>query len=58
MEKRDLNISFYKAGNGGTSNRITLPRKWINDMGISENDKRVEVFYDEETKIITIVKKK
>ncbi len=27
MEKRDVNISFYRAGNGGTSNRITLPKK-------------------------------
>lgn len=58
MEKRDLNISFYKAGNSGVSNRITLPRKWIMDMGISENEKSVEVTYDETTKTITIVKKK
>lgn len=58
MEKRDLNVSFYKAGNGGVSNRITLPRKWVSDMGISESEKSVEVTYNEETKTITIVKKK
>lgn len=58
MERRDLNVSFYKAGNGGISSRITLPRKWVSDMGISENEKSVEVTYDEITKTITIVKKK
>ena len=33
MEKRDVNISFYKSGNGGTSNRITLPKKWEEKIG-------------------------
>ncbi|VEH39442.1 Uncharacterised protein [Fusobacterium varium] len=29
MEKRDLNISFYKAGNGGISTRINLPKNGL-----------------------------
>ena len=29
MEKRDLNIAFYKSGSGSISTRITLPKKWI-----------------------------
>ena len=58
MEKRELNISFYKAGNAGVSNRITLPRKWIQSMEITENDKMVEVYFDDENKTITIKKKK
>lgn len=58
MEKRDLNISFYKAGNGGISTKMNLPKKWIEKMGISQNDRGVEVIFDEEKKIITIIKKK
>ncbi|MGL5950302.1 MAG: AbrB/MazE/SpoVT family DNA-binding domain-containing protein [Cetobacterium sp.] len=56
MESKELNISFYKAGNG-VSARINLPKKWIVDMGLKPEDKSVEVCYDEETKIITIKKK-
>lgn len=57
MEKKELNISFYKAGSG-VSSRINLPKKWINDMELNENEKTVEVVYDEEKKSITIIKKK
>lgn len=58
MEKRELNISFYKSGNGGISSRLAIPIKWIKDMELNQNDKTVEVYYDEETKVITIQKKK
>ncbi len=57
MEKRDLNVSFYKAGNG-ISTRISLPKKWINDMELTEDCREVELIYDEEKKTITISKKK
>lgn len=57
MEKRDLNVSFYKAGNG-ISTRISLPKKWINDMELTEDVREVELVYDEEKKTITISKKK
>jgi len=56
MEKRDANVSFYKAGNGiGT--RITLPMPWLRDMEVTAEDKQIELTYDETTKTITIKKK-
>lgn len=58
MEKRDLNISFYKAGNGGISTKMNLPKKWIEKMGITPEDRGVEVIFDEEEQTITIIKKK
>lgn len=58
MEKRDLNISFYKAGNGGISTKMNLPKKWIEKMGITQDDKGVEVVFDEDKKTITIMKRK
>ena len=39
MEKRDLNISFYKAGNGGISTRINLPKKWVEKIGVSNEER-------------------
>lgn len=56
MEKKELNISFYKAGSG-VSARINLPKKWINDMNLNPEDKNVEVSYNEKTKTISIKKK-
>lgn len=56
-EKRELNVSFYKAGNGiGT--RMTLPKPWLSKMGVTKEEKKVELIFDEETKEILIRKKK
>nr|DAX19244.1 MAG TPA: Toxin SymE, type I toxin-antitoxin system [Caudoviricetes sp.] len=57
MEKRDVNISFYKAGNGGISNRITLPKKWVEKIGITPDDRNVEIILDEKNNSIIIKKK-
>ncbi len=58
MEKRELNISFYKAGNNGISTKMNLPKKWVENMGISPENRAVEVSYDEKKKTIIIKKKK
>lgn len=57
MEKRNVNISFYKAGNGGISNRITLPKKWVEKIGITPDNRAVEIILDEENDSIIIKKK-
>ena len=57
MEKRELNVSFYSAG-GGRGTRITLPKPWLLKMGVTEDEKAIELIYDEETQTITICKKK
>lgn len=57
MEKRDVNISFYKAGNGGISNRITLPKKWVEKIGITPENRAVEIVLDKENNSIVIKKK-
>lgn len=57
MEKRDVNISFYKAGNGGISNRITLPKKWVEKIGITTENRSVEIILDEKNNSIVIKKK-
>ncbi|MEE0138834.1 AbrB/MazE/SpoVT family DNA-binding domain-containing protein [Fusobacterium ulcerans] len=57
MEKRDLNISFSKSGAGNLTPRISLPKKWIDKMGISQEQRAVEVCFDENTNEIIIKKK-
>lgn len=58
MEKRELNISFYKSGAGSISTRLAIPMKWLKDMEISQDNRSVEAVYDEEKKVIFIQKKK
>lgn len=57
MEKRDLNVSFYKAGDGiGT--RITLPKPWLAKLGITQDEREIELILDEEKQQLIICKKK
>lgn len=56
MEERKLKILFGKSGNGYLNPRISLPISWIRDMGISTDDKEVNVSYDENSKEIIIKK--
>lgn len=57
MEKRNLNVSFYKAGNG-ESTRINLPLPWVRELGISKEDKEIELYFDKDNQQLIIRKKK
>lgn len=57
MEKRILKVSFSKAGNGMGA-RIPLSIPILKKMGITQDDREIELIYDEEKQIITIQKKK
>lgn len=57
MEKRDLKVSFSKTGNGMGA-RIPLSIPLLKKMGITQEEREVEIIYDEENQIITIKKKK
>ncbi|MEG0180782.1 MAG: AbrB/MazE/SpoVT family DNA-binding domain-containing protein [Peptostreptococcaceae bacterium] len=55
MEKRDLKVLFTKGGSGSITNKITLPTTWVREMGITEDDKAVEVTF--QNGVISIKKK-
>ena len=57
MEKKDLKISFNKNGNGSLTPKIALPKKWTDKMNITLEERDIEVYFNEETKEITIRKK-
>lgn len=56
MEKRKLRVIFCKDGRGATNAKITLPIKFLRDMGVTPEDREVELLCNEETKEITIKK--
>ena len=55
MEERIAKVSFNKSGGTarGTAitNRITIPTKWIKELGITEDDREVKLIL-EKSKII------
>lgn len=55
METRILNISFGKSGKGSVSCKLSVPTKWVKEMGLTEDDREVEVMFD--NNIITIKKR-
>lgn len=59
MEKRILNVIFNKrAGTDNSySTKITLPKKDLNKMGVTLNDRQVEYEFDEKNNRIIISKK-
>ena len=58
MEERKARVLFNKsggtAGKGGITNRVTLPTKWIKEMGLTEDNREVFISFDGEK--ITIQK--
>ena len=60
-EIRQAKVLFAKsggtAGKGGTTNRITLPTSWIKELGITEEERQVDIILDTEAGRIIIEKK-
>ncbi|PRR85504.1 hypothetical protein [Clostridium luticellarii] len=50
METKDLNVSFNKsggtAGSGGMTARVIFPIKWIREMDITPDDRKLKVTFD------------
>ena len=56
MEKRDLNISFQKAGNGKNA-RLIVPIPWLRELGITPEEKGIDLIFDKENKQLIIKKR-
>lgn len=57
-EIRTMNLIFNKDGHGSTTTKISVPKKWADDMGFGVENREAELSYDFEKKEITIKKKK
>jgi hypothetical protein len=56
MEKRNVKISFCKSGNG-IGAKLTLPMPFMRALGISKEEREIELILDEENQVITIKKR-
>jgi len=56
MEERKLRVIFSKDGRGATNTKITLPVKWLRNMGVNPDQREVILQYDEENQQIIIKK--
>lgn len=52
--ERTLNVMFQKAGSGSISTRLSLPKDWINVMGLTPDNRQVIATFDKEKKTICI----
>ena len=57
MEKRPLRIIFNKSGGSGMTTRLTLPKKWIDEMGITPEKREVNAIFEDGKIIIQKTKK-
>ena len=55
-ETRERLINISKDGRGADNFRISLPAKWLRDMGISYDKRNVKMVYDSSEKKIIIEK--
>lgn len=57
MKKRDLKISFGKSGSGSISPKLSIPKTFLDKIGVTQEDRKIELEVNEDTKEITIRKK-
>lgn len=44
MEKRNANVMFAKNGQGSRTTRITLPVNWVDVIGVTEENRKVNIY--------------
>ena len=52
MEKRILKIMFAKGGSGSLHTKLNVPITWIRAMGVSQENREVEILFDGEKIVI------
>ncbi len=57
MEKRVLKVSFNDNGKGSVTPKTTLPKKWLDIIGVTADNRNIELELNEEDKTIIIRKK-
>lgn len=56
LEKRELNISFNKAGTGKSA-RLIIPIPWLRKLNITEENREIYLILDEEKEELIIKKR-
>lgn len=58
MEKRVLKVSFFKSGSGSISPKLNIPKSFLDKIGVTQEDREIEITIDEKNSKIIIEKKK
>ena len=58
MEKRILKVSFFKSGSGSISPKLSIPKSFLDKIGITQEEREIEIEVNENTQEIIIRKKK
>ena len=58
MDKRILKISFGKTGTGNVNTKLSVPKKILENMQVTQEEREVELEYNTEKKEIIIRKAK
>ena len=58
MDKIILKISFGKTGTGNVNTKLSVPKKILEDMQVTQKEREVELEYNKEKKEIIIRKAK
>lgn len=51
-EVRKLNMMFQKSGSGSTTTRLSIPKSWVDDMGISDGEREVIAIYQNKSIVL------
>lgn len=52
MEKKKKNVIFNKSGSGNWTTKIAIPMSWLTQMGVSQENREIEIAFDGEAIII------
>ena len=58
MSKRTLKVSYGKSGAGYLNTKLSIPKTILEDMGVSQEEREVELEYSQDKKEIIIRKAK
>ena len=56
METRILKVSFNKSGRGTMTPKLALPTTVVRKIGVTEEDREIELIFDEEKEEIILKK--
>lgn len=58
LEERIAKIMFNKSGGtaskNGTGAKMTIPKKWVNEMGLDSENREVKLLFNKDEKTILI----
>ena len=52
MEVRKMNVIFTKGGSGSVTTKLSVPKTWLDKMGVTQEEREVFICFDGQRIII------